>query len=427
MSDCPVTDRRNFVAMMATMAAGIRASAAPSGRPARVLLRSSWQTINIGDIAHTPGVLRLLEEHLPEVEVWLWPSKIDNGVDQLLRQRFPRLKLAVGNPALHEAFQKCDFLLHGSGASFVAESSVAHWRRSTGKPFGVYGITFPTKKSWKTEPTPPAELARTAALLSQSKFVFFRDSLSLAVAKANGCQAPVMAFGPDGAFGCDLRDDAKALAFMASHGLEPGRFLCCIPRLRYTPTWTLPGREKAFDPVKHARNEEMKEHDHAPLRKAIVEIVQRTDMKVLVCPEDHTQMQVGDELLYGPLPDAVKRRVVWRPDYWLTGEAVSTFIRSAGLFGNELHSAIMCIGHGIPAIICRWAEQTTKGTMWRDIGLGEWLFDLDDEQQVKQVVPAVLKMATDPQAARRRAEQGRRNVAAHQRRTLQQLRRDLNP
>ena len=39
---------------------------APKRAP-RILLRSSWQTVNIGDIAHTPGVLRLLEKHLPGV------------------------------------------------------------------------------------------------------------------------------------------------------------------------------------------------------------------------------------------------------------------------------------------------------------------------------------------------------------------------
>ncbi len=32
----------------------------------RILLRSSWQTVNIGDIAHTPGVLSILRKHLPE-------------------------------------------------------------------------------------------------------------------------------------------------------------------------------------------------------------------------------------------------------------------------------------------------------------------------------------------------------------------------
>jgi len=50
--------------------------------------------------------------------------------------------------------------------------------------------------------------------------------------------------------------------------------------------------------------------------------------------------------------------------------------------------------------VCRWAEQTSKGNMWKDIGLNEWLFDLDDEPQLAGIVPAVLAMAKDPAAAK---------------------------
>ena len=110
-------------------------------------------------------------------------------------------------------------------------------------------------------------------------------------------------------------------------------------------------------------------------------------------------MQLGKEILLDPLPEAVKSRVVWRPDYWLTDEALSVYTHSAGLFGNEMHSPIMCIGNGIPAIVCRWAEQTSKGNMWKDIGLSEWLFDLDQEGELAGIVPAVLSLATDPAAA----------------------------
>ena len=62
--------RRDFLTstLLATLAAGC---AAPSGRAPRILLRSSWQTVNVGDIAHTPGVLALLERHLPAAEVTL--------------------------------------------------------------------------------------------------------------------------------------------------------------------------------------------------------------------------------------------------------------------------------------------------------------------------------------------------------------------
>jgi hypothetical protein len=63
----------------------------------------------------------------------------------------------------------------------------------------------------------------------------------------------------------------------------------------------------------------------------------------------------------------------------------------------------MCIGNGIPAIVCRWEEQTSKGIMWRDIGLGEWLFNLDEESEIPGIVPAVLALAKEPAAAKARA------------------------
>jgi hypothetical protein len=45
------------------------AQANAEGAPRRILLRSSWQTVNIGDIAHTPGMLALLEPHLRLLEL----------------------------------------------------------------------------------------------------------------------------------------------------------------------------------------------------------------------------------------------------------------------------------------------------------------------------------------------------------------------
>jgi polysaccharide pyruvyl transferase WcaK-like protein len=396
----------------------------PKQRP-KVLLRSSWQTVNIGDIAHTPGVLTLLEKYIPEADVTLWPSKVDNGVAELLRERFPKLKIAMGAEDLKQAFAECDFLLHGSGASLVAQRDVERWAKETRKPYGIYGITLPLQSSASTVPTTEAAMAKTVEVLTASRFVFFRDSVSLELAKSRGCKAPVMEFGPDGAFGTDLRDDARAKAFLQQNGLEHGKFLCCIPRLRYTPYWVIPSKASPFDAKKHARNEEMKEHDHAPLRNAIIEVLRQTDLKVLICPEDETQMAVGKELLYDKLPADVKPRAVWRPNYWLTGEAVSTYVRSAGLFGNEMHSPILCVGNGVPAIVCRWAEQTSKGLMWRDIGLGDWLFDLDFENDVARVVPTVLAMAKDPKGAKARAKSAQEFVQKRQRETMGVLRKEL--
>ena len=415
-------NRRTFLAAaLASTLAPIQARAA---RPPRLLLRSSWQTVNIGDIAHTPGLLALLEKHLPDAEVRLWPGSVDNGVAEMLLARFPKLRILRGAEALQEAFSECDFLLHGSGPSLVAEKDLVRWSRETGKPYGVCGITFSATSSSATKPSPEGALERTVAVLSGARFVFFRDSVSLEFAKKLGCSSPLLEFGPDGAFATDLRDDARAGAFLREHGLEEGRFLCCIARLRYTPYWKIKAGS-SFDSVKHARNEAMKEHDLAPLRKAIVAVVEQTNMKVLLCPEDATQMEVNKELLFDPLPDSVRERVVWRRDYWLTAEALSVYVRSAGLFGAEMHSPIMCIGNGIPAVVCRWAEQTSKGMMWKDIGLGDWLFDMDRPEDLERVVPAVLELARNPAASRLKAGKARDFVLSRQARMLQTVKNSL--
>jgi polysaccharide pyruvyl transferase WcaK-like protein len=132
-------------------------------------------------------------------------------------------------------------------------------------------------------------------------------------------------------------------------------------------------------------------------------------------------MAVNKEMLFDKLPADVMPRVVWREKYWLTDEALSTYVRSAGLFGHEMHSPIMGIGNGIPAIVCRWAEQTSKGIMWRDIGLGDWLFDLDQESDVALVADTVLAMAKDPAGAKAKAAKAREFVQRRQREMVSAL------
>ena len=417
-------NRRQFLqaTLLSSIAASVRAS---ERRAPRILLRSSWQVVNIGDIAHTPGVLALLEKHLPEAEVVLWASRdLSAEVAAMEHRRFPKLKIVKGslradgtasNAELADAVGWADFLLHGSGPSFVAAKDVAAFVKQTGKPFGVYGITYGTKVSG----------AALRDLLGQAEFMFFRDSVSLQRAKEEGVRCPLMEFGPDGAFACDLRDDEKAIAFLKANGLEEGKFLCCLSRLRYTPYWTIPAKKRAVDPKRHQRNEAMKEHDHRALREAIVAVVRQTPLKVLLCPEDMTQMAVGKEMFLDKLPADVRSRVVWREQFWLTDEALSTYVRSAGLFGSEMHSPIMAVGNGIPAIVCRFEEQTSKGFMWRDIGLGDWLFDLDKPEDHERIVPAVLALAKDFDGAKAKAAEARAFVEQRQRQTMAVLRRQL--
>ena len=375
----------------------VLANTPPLASAPRILLCSAWQVVNIGDIAHTPGALALLEHYLPGSEVTLWAfNPLTPAARALVLRRFPFLQIVEGqlnasgtptDPATLAAIDRSDFFLHGSGPATLGWAHADAFVRRTGRPFGVFGVTYglygmPEK-----------------ATLSRARFVFFRDSVSLARAAAEGVQAPRMEWAPDTAFATDLADDARATAFLSSHGLEDGQFLCCISRYRLTPFWLMPGKSVPFNAAHHARNEEKKVADHAPLLEAIIAVARETSLKILLCPEDESQVAVTREMLLERLPADVLPRVVWRDTFWLPDEALSVYRRSAGLFGHEQHSPIMCIGSGIPAIVCRWAEQSTKGIMWRDIGLGEWLFDLDRPEECAGIAPAVLAIARDPTAA----------------------------
>lgn len=405
--------RRTFLhhSLLASLAAipGI----AQEKRPARILLRNGWQSINIGDIAHPLGALELIEKYQVNAEVYLWKSNVENGARELLLRRFPKLIILETAEDIKKAFETCDFFLHGSSSGFSVKN-VIQWRDATKKPYGVFGISL-------LEPTPEA-----IEVVNGADFVYFRDSKTLQGAIDHGAKCPIMAYGPDTAFGIrTLRNEEKAEAFLKENGLEAGKFMVCIPRYRFTPFWRVKDNY-AFDNKKHERNLETQDSDHKPHRQAITRLVRELGMKVLVTCEDQTQIALGKEQIYDKLPDDVKSKVVWRDRYWLTDEALSVYVRSAGLFGNEMHSPIMSISNGIPAVVCRFDEQTPKGYMWEDIGLGEWLFDLDKADQVARIPQTVIDIAKNPEAAKNKVLAAQKIVIARQDEMLANLKNSLH-
>jgi polysaccharide pyruvyl transferase WcaK-like protein len=394
--------RRAFLGGSAALLAGC-ASAGPAGRPPRILLRSSWQTVNIGDIAHTPGMLRLLEEHLPGSEITLWPNRLSPEVETLLRARFPRLAIAASGAEQKDALASCDFCLHGSGPGLVGAPQLKEWQ-ATGKPYGFGGITLSD-----------AEIRDHRALLAGARFVCCRDTDSLAALRASGISGPAMEFGPDATFALDLRDDRKALAFLESKNLGPGRFACFVPRLRWTPYWK-EGRRMPPELIREreAVNEKHRESDHAKLRAAIVAWVRETGQPALLCPEMTYQVELLRPLLFDPLPEDVRRRVVVRDAYWLPDEAASTYARAAAVVSLEMHSPIIAVANGTPAIHVRQPTDTRKGRMWRDVGLGEWLFETD-ACTGEEIAARLLEIHSKPDLARKRAAGARSFAAARDR------------
>jgi polysaccharide pyruvyl transferase WcaK-like protein len=350
--------------------------------------------VNIGDIAHTPGMLALLEQHRPDAEVTLWPSPLTADVEKLLLTRFPKLRIAKTKAEQDAALDACDFFLHGSGPGLVG------WRdadraRAAGKPYGFAGVTLNDD-----------ELKTKRELLAAAKFVFTRDTDSLRALKKAGVAGPKMEFGPDATFALDLRDDEAAGKLLKEHQLEPGKFLCAVPRLRWTPYWEIRPETVKPNPQRSAVNEAFADRDHAKLREAIVAWVKETKQRVFLVPEMTYQVARLRPLLFDPLPADVKPSVAVLDRYWLTAEAAGVYAKAAAVASCEMHSPIMAVANGTPAVLLRQPTDTRKGQMWRDVGLDKWIFEIDDSTG-KEIAARVVEIGKDLPAARKAAEKAR--------------------
>ncbi len=238
-----MTSRRHFLAAV-TAALGGSALAA-GGRPQTLVLQSAWDTVNIGDIGHTPGTLRLLEQHLPELKVVLWAAKLDERVTAMLRRRFPKVEILQGSltgkserdEALRQAIRGCDLFLRNSGMG--QDISFMRFCRDHGRPYGLFGQSyFPSMVEG-----PGSE--ERIALLNGASFIYTRETKTLKILQGAGLRTPVLEFGPDGCFGIDVRDEERGLATMRKLGLEERKFITIQLR---TNTAKLPGQDDTRTP-----------------------------------------------------------------------------------------------------------------------------------------------------------------------------------
>ena len=339
-------------------------------------------------------MLALLEKHLPDAEVTLWPNSLSDEVKAILSKRFPKLKIVQTQAEKMAALEACDFFLHGSGPGLVGAKE-AELARVAQKPYGFAGVTLNDD-----------ELKRHRELLAEAKFVYTRETDSLKALQQANIQGPKMGFGPDATFALDIRDDDAADKLLQEHQLEEGQFLCAVPRLRWTPYWEIKPDVVKPNPERSAVNEAFAYPDHAKMREAIVAWVTQTKMRVFLMPEMTYAVSRLKPLLYDPLPDAIKPSVTLLNRYWLTAEAASVYAKAAAVLSFEMHSPIMAISAGTPAVHLRQPTDTRKGQMWRDIGLNQWIFEIETSTG-KEIAQRVVQIGSDLPAARKTAEKAR--------------------
>ncbi|RRJ95239.1 hypothetical protein Ga0100231_013885 [Opitutaceae bacterium TAV4] len=400
-----------------------------------IMLRSGWGTANIGDIAHTPGLLSLLEHHIPEAKLILWGVKMDRGVGEKLRRQFPNVKFVSGKinaerypdtPELAEAFEEADLLLHGSAPNIHVTGDFLAWRKRTGKPYGYYGVTLDYKTLFaqfmKRQPPAP----EIVDLINHSAFLFFRDSVSMNEARKDGIRAPNMRFVPDAAFGARQYDTGKADAWMRTHGLEPGKFICVIARTRFAPYWSIHNRqpEAGTEQDRADYNAHHMPSDYGKIREAIILWIRKTGLKVALVPEMVFEMELHKKEILDHMPEDVRPFIVWREDYWMPDEAAAVYKRAIALMSMECHSPIIATATGTPSLYLTTPTETYKKNMWPDIGLGDWMLELD-EQDGPSLADALLRLTEYPDAARKKLWQAMNSVKRQQRDSMEIVRRTV--
>ena len=375
--------RRNWLKHTGILSAGFllaeaitRAAEVTGKKKLTILLVSGWQDVNIGDIAHTPGLLHVLETFLPESRIILWKKSQDEEVKKLLNKNFPKVKIIYGgvdaeknvsNTEIIEAFKEANIMIHGSGPSLVGGDNLASWIKHTRKPFGVFGITLQSLSEYDS------------GILKKASFIYTRETSSLEHLRKAGISGNHVGFAPDATFFLNIQDKEKAALFLKQNDLEEKKFICAVPRLRYTPYHLFKPNKNGWSDEKikmvEENNSKYKEVDHAKLREAITAWVRETGNKVLVCPEMTYQVDIMDELLIDPLPSDVKPFVVKR-GYWLPDEAASVYAKAHTVLSFECHSPIIAAANGTPMFYLRQPEDTIKGQMYYDLGFNDWVFEI---------------------------------------------------
>lgn len=394
-----MTTRRSFLknSGLALGAAVLPSSAvlAQSGsanKQKTVLLQCAWAVKNIGDIGHTPGTLRFLEQYLPEAKVILWAAHTNEAVDAMLMKRFPKLEIVKGSLAqeggpVQEAINRSDFFLRGPGMGQSIDFMI--YCQKIGKPWGLQGQSyFPDMVTGKNGEA-------RIALLNSAAYIYCRDSKTLKLLQDVGVKPPVLEFGPDGCFGIDVRDEERALARMKKHGLEEKKFITLQLRTHSPVT---PGvddkRPQKLNPLHPTPENIADDTRRAKVYQDLIAMwVKETGYKVVIAPEVEKEMEYNKKFIYDTLPEDLKKQVVNFDEFWNVDEACSFYARAHTVICHEPHTPIMALAMGTPMMHTFSEFHSPKCWMFKDIGLEEWApeFDSTPAEKMFEILMGIHK------------------------------------
>ncbi len=253
--------------------------------------------------------------------------------------------------------------------------------RVLGIPYGVGGQSFEAI-DW------PSDLV-FRPLFQDAQFVYCRDPDSLAYLAQRELLGPRSGFRPDSTFFFQGFDEPWLEAYLGEHGLKPKQFI----------TLTIRSARSQPGPLADTITQERQDEHMERIRSFLGDWVARTGVPVVLCPEVRNEIALMHDNVYLRLAPEVQKKCIWMDEFWTTEQAYSLYRQAEMVVSMEMHSVIMALSLGTPVLMPQFAENGRKVWMLEELGLGDWIFDIDEPSDAPRLLEAALKIHQDPRAA----------------------------
>ena len=137
----------------------------------------------------------------------------------------------------------------------------------------------------------------------------------------------------------------------------------------------------------------------------------------MICPEVRHEVEPARELILDLLSDKAKKNVAFLEEFWLPDLAYTIYSKAEAVVSMEAHSIIMAISVGTPVLHPRFLEAGRKAWMLKDLGLEEWLFDLDVDPS-KDMISELMEIHNNFKKAKRKVQSAMKIVHKRQDETM---------
>ncbi len=346
----------------------------------KILFRVGWNNTDNNELALIPALYRIAQKTILRTEFYLWLSKSDEKLMEMLDKNFTSLKMVTGDiddsgqpttDELKEILFESDLFFYTPGFStnvdWTGKSKEGVETRSlqycldNGINYALLGIG--------DIPDEPESRDRFLKIANGAEFVYSTSSVTDRQLKDKNIKISKIQTAPNPLFGFDLRDDTGSRKVLQGFYLIDKDFLTVDFKAHGIPS------------------EKLTEYS-----KKVIDLITRwvkeNDKNVLLLPNNDADVEYTVKNIYNPLPEEVKAKVAISEERLMPDMAASIYEKSRVVVGMSLFPAISGINSGNPIMFLSPVDVEMRAKTIEDIGLKNSIQDLDSrsEEELAEVL-----------------------------------------